>query len=125
MTAKKSAQEPKEENLLLNLALNIVLPTLILSKLSSEERLGPLWALIVAISLPVGYGIYDFARRRNFNFFSLLGFVSVLLTGGLGLMKATPLQFAIKEAVMPLVFATFILLSHLRKKPFVLSLIHI
>jgi len=119
----EEAAPPKEENIFLNLVLNIVLPSIILGKLSKEEYLGPLLALIVAISLPIGYGIYDFAKRRNFNFFSLLGFISVLLTGGLGLMKASPQQFAIKEAVIPLLFASAILLSHLKKKPFIESML--
>lgn len=113
----------KEENVLLNLLLNIALPAFILSSLSKEDRLGPLIALIVAIALPIGYGIYDFATRRNFNFFSVIGFISVLLTGGLGLMKASPFIFACKEAILPLLFATLILLTHLRKTPFIQTLL--
>ena len=49
--------------------------------------LGPKWGLIVALVFPLGYGVYDFVRRRKTNFISVLGFVSVLLSGGLGLMK--------------------------------------
>lgn len=115
----KTIKEPKEENLFLNLVLNIALPAIILSKMSGEDRLGPLAALILAISLPVFYGVYDYFVRRTFNLFSALGFASVLFTGGLGLYQATPQVFAIKEAVMPLLFATFVLLSHLWKEPFV------
>lgn len=117
--AREGAGKEKEENLFLNLLLNIALPAIILSKMSGEDRLGPLASLILAISLPVAYGIYDYIARRTFNFFSAIGFISVLVTGGLGLFGATPQLFAIKEAVMPTLFAAFILLSHLRKEPFV------
>lgn len=115
----KEEVSEKQENLLLNILLNVALPAIILSKMSGEARLGPFWALIVAIALPIGYGLYDFIQRRNFNLFSAMGFVGVLLTGGLGLMKAGPQIFAIKEAVMPLLFGSFILLSHLKKEPLI------
>ncbi len=118
MTAGAPAQK-KEENIFLNLLLNIVLPAIILSKMTGEDRLGPLMALVVAISLPVAYGVYDLIARRTFNFFSVIGIISVMVTGGLGLYRATPQLFAIKEAVMPTLFAVFILLSHLRREPFV------
>jgi hypothetical protein len=59
----------------------VALPGLILTQLSKPGRLGPLVALLVAISLPIGYAIYDGVRRHKLNFFSVVGFVSTLLTG--------------------------------------------
>src|SRR5690606_7080559 len=70
----------KRENLLLNLAFNIAIPSLILAKASTPERLGPVWGLIVALAFPISYGLWDFAQRRQANFISIIGFASVLLT---------------------------------------------
>ena len=102
MTAPSSAPAaPKRENLILNLACNIVVPTFVLSKLSGDNRLGPVGGLVVALAFPLGYGAYDFARRRRMNFISILGIVSVLLTGGLGLMKLDGFWFAVKDGALP------------------------
>jgi len=88
-----SAQPAKHENLLLNLVCNLALPTLILTKFSADKWLGPLWGLIVALVFPVGYGTWDFFRRRKTNFISIVGFVSVLLSGGFGLMRVDDADF--------------------------------
>lgn len=102
MSSSHSRPSPKPENIWLNLICNLLLPGLILSKLSPESRLGPVWALVAGLSIPLGYGIYDLVRRRKWNFFSIVGLVSVALSGGLGLIKASPMTFAIKEAAIPL-----------------------
>lgn len=110
---------PKRENLLLNLAFNLALPALVLSKLSKPEWLGPVAGLIVALAFPLGYGIWDFARRRQANFISIIGFVSVLLTGGLGLLKTDNFWFAVKEAAVPTVIGIAVLVSLKSKRPLV------
>ncbi|MDB4077326.1 MFS transporter, partial [Porticoccaceae bacterium] len=75
----------KQESLLLNLAFNLLVPTLVLTKLSDPEFLGIKLAIVVALSFPIGYGIHDFLTRGKLNFFSALGVVSVALTGGISL----------------------------------------
>ena len=110
-----SLPPPKRENLFLNLVCNIVVPTLVLTKLSTENRLGPLWALLLALAFPVTYGIYDLVRRRKTNFLSILGFVSVLLSGSLTLLKVGGIWFAVKDAVLPTLIGLMVLLS-LRSK---------
>jgi len=120
MTTATTIRPPaKRENLLLNLAFNILIPSLILAKLSTPERLGPAVALCAALAFPLGYGIFDFAQRRTANFVSIIGFVSVLLTGGLGLLRADALLFAIKEASVPFVIAVAVWLSMHTKRPLV------
>ena len=91
----------KRENLLYNLLFNIAIPSLLLAQASKPDRLGPVVGLIVALAFPLGYGIWDFAQRKQANFISILGFANVLLTGGLGLMEADLRWFAIKEAAVP------------------------
>ncbi|MBG07307.1 MAG: MFS transporter [Halobacteriovoraceae bacterium] len=95
----------------LNLIINIIIPVVILTKFSSPEKLGPLYGLLTAISFPIVYSIYDFISKKKLNFFSVLGFVSVLLTGGFALFELDGFWFAVKEAAIPLVFAIFIFVS--------------
>jgi hypothetical protein len=118
-----SAPAPKRENLFLNLIFNIALPTLILSRLSGEKTLGSIGGLLVALAFPLGYGVWDFARRRQTNFISIMGFLSVLLTGGLGLTHVGGMGFAIKEATMPLIIAAFVLISQSTKQPLVKTIL--
>jgi len=106
----------KRENIFLNLVLNIALPSLVLSKLSTPDRLGPQVALVVALLFPLGYGVWDYVQRRKINFVSGLGFVSTLLTGGFGLAKLDGIWFAVKEASVPAVIGLGVLLSMKSKR---------
>lgn len=114
----------KRENPLLNIICNIVLPTLVLMKFSSERWLGPLWGLIVALIFPIGYGTYDLVTRKKTNFLSILGFVSVLLSGGLALAKMGGTWFAVKDALLPTIIGVAVLLSLRTKTPLVRELIY-
>ena len=102
---------PQRENLLFNLLFNLIIPTLILSKLSGENALGPQWGIVVALAFPVSYGIRDYFRIHRINFFSALGVISVLLTGGMSLLHIDPKYIAIKEAAIPAAFALATLIS--------------
>ena len=120
MTAPSAARPPaKRENLLVNLACSILIPSLILAKLSTPERLGPAVALVVALAFPVGYGIHDFWQRRTANFVAIIGFASVLLTGGLGLMRVEGGWFAVKEAAVPAVIGLAVWASMHSRRPLV------
>ncbi|MEY4589231.1 MAG: hypothetical protein RL497_1307 [Pseudomonadota bacterium] len=103
-----AAAEP-QENMLVNLLINVAAPSIILSKFSGEQTLGPVWGLIVALAFPIGYGLWDFFRRRKVNFFSALGVFSTFLTGGMTLLKLPPEYIAIKEASIPLLFGLAVL----------------
>jgi hypothetical protein len=118
-----SAPAPKRENLLLNLACNIAVPTFVLMKLSGENRLGPQWGMLVALAFPLGYGIYDLIQRRKTNIFSIVGICSVLLTGTLNQFKADGFWFAVKEGAIPLLFGAAVLLSMRTKRPLVHELL--
>lgn len=99
-----AAAQPPQENMIYNLLINVAAPSIILSKFSGDNSLGPTWGLIVALAFPIGYGIWDFIRRRKVNFFSALGVFSTFLTGGMTLLKLPPEYVAIKEASIPLIF---------------------
>jgi hypothetical protein len=113
----------KRENLLLNLACNLAVPTFVLMQLSKDKWLGPQWGMIVALIFPLGYGIYDLVLRRKTNIFSVIGVVSVLLTGTLNQMRADGFWFAVKEAAIPLVFGGAVLCSMRTKRPLVRELL--
>jgi hypothetical protein len=120
---------PPRENILLNLACNVFLPGLVLTRLSAPARLGPLWALVLALALPLGYGLWDYLRRRQWNFFSGLGIAGTLATGGMSLgthfgwWRATAPWFAVKEAAIPLLIGLAIPLSLRGRTPLVRTLL--
>lgn len=122
--AKTQTTEARPENLWVNLLFNIVIPAVILTTMSKPDRLGPVWALIVGVSLPLGYGIYDLIVRRKWNFFSILGLISILLTGGLGLLGISPFWFAVKEAAIPLTFGLAVLGSVFTPYPLVRTFLY-
>lgn len=105
----------KKENQFVSLIFNIVVPVLIMTKMSGTEgnfALGPTYSLLIAISFPLGYGIYHFLQVKKLNFISVLGFVSVLLTGVMGMLTfITPFWFAVKEAAVPAIIAVVVFAS--------------
>jgi hypothetical protein len=118
------ASKPKPENLWLNLICNVGLPTAIMSWASGERALGPKWGLLVALAFPIGYGIHDFARRRRFNFISGIGFLSVLISGGFGLLKLDGFWFAVKDGALPALIGVAVLASMRAKEPLVHEMIY-
>ena len=74
-----TAAAPKKENLILNLACNLAIPTFVLMQLSKDKWLGPQWGMAAALVFPLGYGIYDLIQRKKTNIFSVVGVLSVLL----------------------------------------------
>ncbi len=112
MTKKKNSQ-------LNNLLFNIAIPVVVMMKLSKEEYFGPTYGLIIALAFPLGYGLFEFYKERKVNTISIIGLVSVLLTGGIGLLKLPPEAVAIKEAAIPLVIAIIVLMTNFTKKPLV------
>jgi hypothetical protein len=101
----------KKENQLINLSFNIVIPILILTRLSKEEYLGPIWALLIALLFPTAYGLYRLIIQKQKSLISIIGFIGILLTGVLGIMKFPPHWIAVKEASIPLLIGLFVLFS--------------
>jgi hypothetical protein len=110
---------PPPENLWVNLLLNAVVPALILSVGAPENRLGPMWSLVVALAFPVGYSLWELLRRRTWNALAVLGLVSTLISGGLGLMNMSGFWFAAKEAALPLVLGLAVPLTLRTRQPLI------
>lgn len=113
-----------KENSFINLLLNIILPSLVLIFLSKDKYLGTTLGLVVALSFPIGYGVYDFIRVKKLNLFSALGVISVLLTGGISLFELDPKYIAIKEAAIPALIGIATLISMYTKYPLVKSIVY-
>ncbi len=118
-TEHTPVKEAKQENFFLNLLLNLIIPTVILTKFSTEQHLGPTLGVVVALMFPIAYGIADFFRAKKVNFFSALGVISVLLTGGISLLELDPKYIAIKEAAIPALFGIATLVSLRTRYPLV------
>ncbi len=118
------APKKKQESLLANILLNIVIPTVILTKLSSADYLGPKWAIVVALAFPIAYGLYDFRGSRKINIFSALGVISIFLTGGISLLELDAQYIAIKEAAIPGIIGLATLISTRTRFPLVKTFLY-
>ena len=99
--------------------VNIALPIAILFLFSDEDRLGPLPALLLAVAIPALYGTWGLVRSRKVNAMSVMGIVSVLLTGAIAVLRLDAGLFAVKEAIVPLGFAALLLISNRSEFPLV------
>jgi len=108
---------------LIDLLVSIVIPSVILMKFSGDQDLGATRGLIVALAFPLGWGLFELIRYRKFNFIALLGLVSVLLTGGIGLLELDLKWLAIKEAAVPGVIGIAVLISTRTKYPLIRTLL--
>lgn len=114
-----STTQAKKDNPLLNLGINIVLPSIILVKFSSDAYLGPVYGLLVALAFPLAYGVFDLIKTKKYNFISILGVCSIILTGGIGVLELPNQWLAIKEAAVPLLIGMAILITAKTKFPLV------
>jgi intracellular septation protein A len=124
MTEDSTKQKPQQQSGFFgNLVFNIAIPVLVMSYLSSDEYLGPAWSVIVALAFPLGFGLYDLKKTKKVNGFSILGIISVLLTGGISLLKLPAEYMAIKEAAIPAIIGVAVLITQFGHKPLVKMLI--
>ena len=109
---------------LIDLLVSIVIPSVILMKFSGDQDLGAARGLIVALAFPIAWGLFELLRYRKFNFIALLGIISVLLTGGIGLLELELKWLAIKEAAVPGVMGLAVLISTKTRFPLIRSLLY-
>lgn len=122
METKKTTQ--KKENPITSIVFNIVIPVVILSKFTTEDKLGPIWGLVLALTFPIGYFLFDYFSRKKTNFISIVGFVSILLTGVIGIFEFPSEWLAYKEASVPLLIGIAILISLKTPFPLVKKLLY-
>jgi hypothetical protein len=93
-------------------------------KFSGDNQLGASGALVFALAFPVAWGLYELIRFRITNYIALLGLVSVLLTGSIGLLELDTQWLAIKEAAIPALLGAVILISAQLDYPLVKTLLY-
>ena len=114
---------PHQPNPIVEIVLTVALPSMALDYLSETERLGPVWALVVSMLFPLGFGVWSWLKHSSWNALSALGLITVLLSGGLGLLKLDAFWFAVKESAMPVFLGMAFPLSHRWGKPLINSMI--
>lgn len=114
---------------LLNLFLSVLAPVLILEHCSasgsSPWQLGPAWAMVVALALPLGCGIWTFLDQKKADAITVLGLIGTILTGVVTLYATTgtdaairpdtPWWYAAKEALIAGLLGVAVLLTAKRR----------
>ena len=116
--------QKSKESPFIDLIVSIVIPSVVLMKFSGKDDLGPTMALIVALAFPICWGLYELIVNKKRNFIALLGIISVLLTGGIGLLQLDNKWLAIKEAAIPLIIGLVVLGSTFTRFPLVRTLLY-
>lgn len=113
----------RSEDLFTSLLLNVALPVVMLSqgKRWIDE---PALVLVIALAFPISYFIYDFVTRKNVNIISIIGFVSVLLTGGIGLLQLSRNWFILKETAIPAIIGLLVVGSLWTPFPLIRKLLY-
>lgn len=110
-------------NPLLEIVIAILVPAIILMQLSGESRLGVVGALLLALAFPLGWGLREAITKRKLSWLALLGVVSTLLTGGIGLLKLDPQWLAVKEAAVPGLIGLVVMGSNWTRWPLIRILV--
>lgn len=113
-----------QENPIINLAVNIIIPALFMMKGNKWFNLSSELSLMIALAFPFFYGLYDFIIKKKFNFLSIIGFISILLTGGIGLLKLPKDWVAFKEGAVPLVIGIAIIISLKTRYPLIRTFLY-
>ncbi|MBI2644780.1 MFS transporter [Candidatus Uhrbacteria bacterium] len=108
---------------LVDIVVSILIPSLILMKLSGEHMLGVSGGLLTALAFPLGWGTYELITYKKYNVIALFGLISVLLTGGIGLLRVNTQWLAVKEAAIPGIIGIAILISARSRYPFIKALL--
>ena len=110
---------------LINVLLSVLAPVLILEKCSGSGGAwydwGTVWALVVALSLPIGCGIYAVISQRRVEPLAVFGLLGTLLTGvvsmyansgtGEAIRPDTPWWYAGKELMVATMLAGAVLVT--------------
>ena len=119
-----SSMPERKPRPMIDLLVSIIIPSAILMKLSGADDLGATGALIAALAFPLGWGLFELIKYKKLNFIALLGLVSVLLTGSIGLLKLDPQWLAVKEAAIPGLIGIVVLISTYTPYPLIRTLLY-
>jgi intracellular septation protein A len=109
---------------MIDLLVSIIIPSIILMKFSGDDALGATTALLLALAFPLAWGLFERIKYKKNNFIALLGLISVLLTGGIGLLELDTKWLAIKEAAIPGLIGIGVLISTRTRYPLIKTLLY-
>lgn len=73
--------QPTPRQSFVQLTISFIIPTIILLTLSDPSKLGPLWAMMLALAFPVVFELYQVSRKRKPSYMSIAAIVGILLVG--------------------------------------------
>ena len=120
----QAKKKPSSNRIFVDLVVCVLIPTLILKKLSGADMLGPNYALVAALALPLIVGIWGFVSDGKISFVPALGFISILLTGSIGILKLPKEYIAYKEALIPGLIAVATVVSTYTKYPLIRTFLY-
>ena len=114
---------------LLNVVLSVLAPVLILENCSASGphfwNLGTVWAMVVALSLPIACGVYSLITTHKLDSLTAFGLLGTILTGvvtiyatngeGEALRPDMPWWYAAKELLIPLLLGGAVLVTAKRQ----------
>ena len=105
----------QKENPIVNIFINIIIPVVILRngsdwlnyiEINALKTHSDSFTFLIAILFPCIYFLYDLGQKKDINFIAIIGFINVLLTGGIGIfggkLGLSKNWFIIKEGSLPL-----------------------
>ena len=109
---------------LIDILVSIIIPSIVLMKFSGDDDLGASGAQITALAFPLAWGLYELIRFNIKNYIALLGLISVLLTGSIGLLQLDTQWLAVKEAAIPGLIGVVVLISARLGYPLIKTLLY-
>lgn len=115
-----------KDNPILSLLVNIIIPVLLLEKMGGwwGAPHGQTIALLTALSLPIGYGLFEWIVKKNKSWIAILGVINVASTGLFVVLQLEGHFFAFKEASFPLLIGFFVWFSQKMNTPFFKALFY-
>lgn len=102
---------------MVSLLINILVPTVIMTRFAGDDKLGAINALLIALAFPFAYGVFEMLKNHKVGWIPVLGLVSIAISGGIGLLQLPASWVAVKEAMIPAILALVILASAWIGKP--------
>ena len=121
MNTEQLENNPKQN--FLQLLITLVIPTLILVKGGGLFNIEPIRVFLLALFFPLFYGIYDLLVEKRTSMMAVIGVINIILTGGIGLLELDPQWLAVKEAGIPFLVGSGILIAIWLKKTSVASFV--
>lgn len=101
----------------LSIIINILIPSMVLVWAKKIVDIDPIYILIVALSFPFVYAITELILSKKWSLISILGFISILLTGSIAILELPPQWIAVKESLIPFCLGAVMLVSTKTKSP--------